>query len=146
MQFNIIFKTIFEYIHKSFRFMHTNTFCKYRKKLLASPRVHLVTQRHGHNGTEQTSKCSQLLSVATNYELSYTTLATATYIPRPPSITSFTIYWKRLNKRPGISVAVSMFVVRLRLISQIIVSGNPRWQIAYTSLRLTSSILIILTS
>ena len=25
-----------------FRFMHTNTFCKYRKKLLASPRVHLV--------------------------------------------------------------------------------------------------------
>ena len=42
MQFNIIFKTIFEYIHKKFRFMHTNTFCKYRKKLLASPRVHLV--------------------------------------------------------------------------------------------------------
>ena len=25
--------------------MHTNTFCKYRKKLLASPRVHLV---HGY--------------------------------------------------------------------------------------------------
>ena len=23
--------------------MHTNTFCKYRKKLLASPRVHLVS-------------------------------------------------------------------------------------------------------
>ena len=43
MQFNIIFKTIFEYIHKKFRFMHTNTFCKYRKKLLASPRVHLVS-------------------------------------------------------------------------------------------------------
>ena len=42
MQFNIIFKTIFENIHKIFRFMHTNTFCKYRKKLLASPRVHLV--------------------------------------------------------------------------------------------------------
>ena len=42
MQFNIIFKTIFEYIHKKFRFMHTNTFCKYSKKLLASPRVHLV--------------------------------------------------------------------------------------------------------
>ena len=42
MQFNIIFKTIFEYIHKKFRCMHTNTFCKYRKKLLASPRVHLV--------------------------------------------------------------------------------------------------------
>ena len=32
MQFNIIFKTIFEYIHKKFRFVHTNTFCKYRKK------------------------------------------------------------------------------------------------------------------
>ena len=31
MQFNIIFKTIFEYIHKKFRFAHTNTFCKYRK-------------------------------------------------------------------------------------------------------------------
>ena len=42
MQFNIIFKTIFEYIHQIVRFMHTNTFCKYRKKLLASPRVHLV--------------------------------------------------------------------------------------------------------
>ena len=44
MQFNIIFKTIFEYIHKKFCFVHTctNTFCKYRKKLLASPRVHLV--------------------------------------------------------------------------------------------------------
>ena len=42
MQFNIIFKTIIEYIHTKFRFMHTNTFCKYRKKLLASPRVHLV--------------------------------------------------------------------------------------------------------
>ena len=43
MQFNIIFKTIFEYIHKKFRFVHTNTFCKYRKKLRASPRVHLVS-------------------------------------------------------------------------------------------------------
>ena len=42
MQFNIFFKTLFEYIHKKYRFMHTNTFCKYRKKLLASPRVHLV--------------------------------------------------------------------------------------------------------
>ena len=42
MQFNIIFKTIFEYIHKKFRFVHTNTFCEYRKKLRASPRVHLV--------------------------------------------------------------------------------------------------------
>ena len=46
MQFNIIFKTIFEYIHDKFCFVHTctNTFCKYRKKLLASPRVHLVIQ------------------------------------------------------------------------------------------------------
>ena len=42
MQFNIIFKTIFGCIDKKFRFMHTNKFCKYRKKLLASPRVHLV--------------------------------------------------------------------------------------------------------
>ena len=42
MQFNVIFETIFEYIHKKFRFVHTNTFCKYRKKLRASPRVHLV--------------------------------------------------------------------------------------------------------
>ena len=42
MQFNIIFKTIFEYIHKKFRFVHTNTLCKYRKKLHALPRVHLV--------------------------------------------------------------------------------------------------------
>ena len=37
-----IFKTIFEYIRKKFRFVHTNTFCEYRKKLRASPRVHLV--------------------------------------------------------------------------------------------------------
>ena len=44
MQFNIIFKTIFEYIHKKFRFVHTNTFCKYRKKLRASPRMHLVNK------------------------------------------------------------------------------------------------------
>ena len=42
MRFNIIFKTIFEYIHNKFCFVHTNTFCKYRKKLRASPRVHLV--------------------------------------------------------------------------------------------------------
>ena len=42
MQFNIIFKTILEYIHNKFRFVHTHTFCKYRKKLRASPRVHLV--------------------------------------------------------------------------------------------------------
>ena len=46
MQFNIIFKTIFEYIHKKFRFVHTNTFCEYRKKLRASPRVHLVNSMH----------------------------------------------------------------------------------------------------
>ena len=32
MQFNKIFKTIFEYIRKKFRFVHTNTFCEYRKK------------------------------------------------------------------------------------------------------------------
>ena len=51
MQFNIIFKTIFKYIHKKFRFVHTNTLCKYRKKLLASPRVHLV------NFTEVSEKC-----------------------------------------------------------------------------------------
>ena len=31
MPFNIIFKTLFEYIHKKFCFMHTNMFCKYRK-------------------------------------------------------------------------------------------------------------------
>ena len=43
MQYNIIFKTIFEYIHRKFRFVHTNRFCKYRKKLRASPRVHLVS-------------------------------------------------------------------------------------------------------
>ena len=42
MQFNIIFKTIFEYNHKKIRFVLTNTFCKCRKKLRASPRVHLV--------------------------------------------------------------------------------------------------------
>ena len=33
---------MFEYIHKKFRFVHTSTFCEYRKKLRASPRVHLV--------------------------------------------------------------------------------------------------------
>ena len=46
MQFNISFKTIFEYIRKKFRFVHTNTFCEYRKKLRASPRVHLVITCH----------------------------------------------------------------------------------------------------
>ena len=40
--FVIVIVIVIEYIHKIFRFMHTNTFCKYRKKLLASPRVHLV--------------------------------------------------------------------------------------------------------
>ena len=34
---------MFEYIHKKFRFVYTNTFCEYRKKLRASPRVHLVS-------------------------------------------------------------------------------------------------------
>ena len=42
MQCNIIFKTIFEYIHKKFCFVHTNAFCKYRKKIRSSHRVHLV--------------------------------------------------------------------------------------------------------
>ena len=32
MHFNKIFKTTFEYIRKKFRFVHTNTFCEYRKK------------------------------------------------------------------------------------------------------------------
>ena len=46
MQFNITFKTIFEYILKKLvlciqiRFVSTEN--KYRKKLRASPRVHLV--------------------------------------------------------------------------------------------------------
>ena len=40
--FVIVIVIVIEYIHKIFRFMHTNTFYKYRKKLLASPRVHLV--------------------------------------------------------------------------------------------------------
>ena len=31
MQFNTIFKTIFEYIRKKFRFVHSNTFCEYRE-------------------------------------------------------------------------------------------------------------------
>ena len=48
MQIDIIFKTIFEYIHKRFCFMHTNTFCKYRKQLRASPRVHLVIKWQLH--------------------------------------------------------------------------------------------------
>ena len=45
MQFNKIFKTIFEYIRKKFRFVHTNTFCEHRKKIRASPRVHLVNDQ-----------------------------------------------------------------------------------------------------
>ena len=53
MQFNIIFKTTFKYIHKIFRFMHTNTFCKYRKKLLASPRVHLVLYIESLEGVDR---------------------------------------------------------------------------------------------
>ena len=34
--------------------MHTNTFCKYRKKLLASPRVHLVLYIESLLGYPQT--------------------------------------------------------------------------------------------
>ena len=66
MQFNIIFKTIFEYIHKKFRFIHTNTFCKYRKKLLASPRVHLVL--YCFNGTYDTFLFKILLVTDTPYK------------------------------------------------------------------------------
>ena len=43
MQFNIIFKTIFEYIHKKFRF---DTFCEYRKKTTRiASRASCVTYR-----------------------------------------------------------------------------------------------------
>ena len=42
MQFHKNFKAIFVHIRKKFRFVPTNAFCEYRKKLRASPRVHLV--------------------------------------------------------------------------------------------------------
>ena len=61
MQFNIIFKTIFEYIHKKFSFVDTNTFCKYRKKLLASPCVHLV-----YNRGDYESMCENLKDIEWN--------------------------------------------------------------------------------
>ena len=67
MQFNIIFKTIFEYIHKKFRFVHTNTFCKYRKKLRASPRVHLVMHYFDRLSLKSTTICYKK-----NIDYSYT--------------------------------------------------------------------------
>ena len=49
--------------------MHTNTFCKYRKKLLASPRVHLVSSFFV---TKKTTLCrhSRCLSVRPSVRLS----------------------------------------------------------------------------
>ena len=66
MQFNIIFKTIFEYNHKKFCFVHTNTFCKYRKQLRASPRVHLVLLAHVRvvHGITRKSNCCYLANMA----------------------------------------------------------------------------------
>ena len=66
-----MFKTIFEYIHKKFRFMHTNTFCKDRKKLLASPRVHLVLYIESLSRFRQTF-CTSLSSVEITFERGYT--------------------------------------------------------------------------
>ena len=68
MQFNIIFKTIFEYIHDKFCFVHicTNTFCKYRKKLLASPRVHLVNN-HDEN-CYPVNKFDKFATISGNFE------------------------------------------------------------------------------
>ena len=37
--------------------MHTNTFCKYRKKLLASPRVHLVIVSKQKHRQKNTNNC-----------------------------------------------------------------------------------------
>ena len=47
MQFNIIFKTIFEYIHKKFRFVHTctNTFCSTEKTTRIASRASCVIYR-----------------------------------------------------------------------------------------------------
>ena len=52
MQFNIIFKTIFEYIHKKFRF---DTFCEYRKKttFLTCPSSVEITLERGSNRSTQ---------------------------------------------------------------------------------------------
>ena len=51
--------------------MHTDTFCKYRKKLLASPRVHLVLYIESLKRFRQTF-CTSLSSVEITLERGYT--------------------------------------------------------------------------
>ena len=51
--------------------MHTNTFRKYRKKLLASPRVHLVLYIESLSRYRQTC-CTSLSSVGITLERGYT--------------------------------------------------------------------------
>ena len=46
MQFNIIFKTIF---HRKFRFVHTNTFCEYRKNY--AHRLACILYKYHSNNT-----------------------------------------------------------------------------------------------
>ena len=79
MQFNIIFKTIFEYIHNNFCFVHTNTFCKYRKKLRASPRVHLVYSNH--NVTHRTTTHAGYITIPPHYLKNYTPMFEHAFLP-----------------------------------------------------------------
>ena len=96
MQFNKIFKTIFEYIRKKFRFVHTNTFCEYRRKLRASPRVHLVFLLYGDPSDQflHILYGGPLRSVSSPTIWGSPEISFFTYYMRAPlrSISSFTIW------------------------------------------------------
>ena len=69
--------------------MHTNTFCKYRKKLLASPRVHLVSSFFF---TEKNYLMSSLaMSVRPSVRLSVCPSSVEISLERGSSITSMPI-------------------------------------------------------
>ena len=69
--------------------MHTNTFCKYRKKLLASPRVHLVSSFFF---TEKNYLMSSLaMSVRPSVRLSVCPSSVEISLERGCSITSMPI-------------------------------------------------------
>ena len=69
-----MFKTIFKYIHKKFRFVHTNTFYEYRKKLRASPRVHLVLYNNNNNNNNNIWFKHQYLEKDISNQKCYTSL------------------------------------------------------------------------
>ena len=85
--------------------MHTITFCKYRKKLLASPRVHLVLYIELLSRFRQTFSTS-LSSVEINLELSY-------MISTTPIVFKFSLYidiWvMHVRKKFGFEIRIASY-------------------------------------